>query len=125
MLRIDLGVEPYVDGVALQQATLQLRKELLQLDVMDVERPTKGAAPPGTRGMEATLLGTLVVTAGGNVLNAVMGIVANWAERWRKRGIEYVVVRLGDDEIVVTDPLAEDQRRLIEAFLARHAGDSR
>jgi hypothetical protein len=46
-LRIDLGVEPDADAAELDEATQQLRRELLELDVENVERPSAGPAPPG------------------------------------------------------------------------------
>ena len=43
-LRIEVGGEPDEDALALDEATRQLRLELLELDVEDVTRPT--ASPP-------------------------------------------------------------------------------
>lgn len=120
-LRIDLGLEPDAEAVELDEATLQLRRELLELDVEDVQRPSAGPAPSGTRGVEVALLGTLVVKATSEVVGAVVHAVAGWLARRPNRS---VTLEIDGDSIVVTDPSVDDQRRLIESFLARHGAAS-
>lgn len=120
-LRIDVGLERDADAAELDAATLLLRGELLQLDVEDVERPVEGASPPGARAAEAALVGTLVVTVASELVRAVVQAVAGWLHR---RPDRHVKLEIGDDSIEVSDPSAEDQRRLIEAFLSRHASPS-
>ena len=117
-VRIDVGVEPDADAADLDEATLQLRRELLELDVQDVERPAEGSPPPGARAVEAALLGTLVVTATQELVGAVVRAVAGWLARRPNRSVK---LEIAGDSIEVTDPSAEDQQRLIEAFLTRHA----
>lgn len=120
-LLIDVGVEPDVNAVELQRATLQLREELLRLDVEDVERPTEGPLPDGARGPEAVILGTLIVTASSELVKAVIHMVAAWTERRRKQGVvRHVTVAIDGYSIEVTGSSAEDQLCLIEAFLRRH-----
>lgn len=116
-LRIDVGVEPDADAAELDEATRQLRQELMELDVEDVERPSAGPAPPGTRAVEAALLGALVVTATQELVSAVVRAVTGWLGRRPGRTVK---LEIGGDSIELTDPSAEDQRRLIEAFLAHH-----
>jgi hypothetical protein len=116
-LRIDVGLEPDADAGELDAATLQLRRELLELDVEDVERPSAGPAPEGARAVEAALLGTLVVKTTSDVLGAVVHAIAGFLTRSPNRS---VTLEMHGDSIVVSNPSAEDQRRLIEAFLARH-----
>ena len=117
-LQIDVGVEPDADATELDEATLQLRRELLELDVETVERPTGRTPPPGTRAVEAAVLGTLVVTATRGLVGALVQAVVGWLGRRPNRSVKLAI---GEDSIEVTDPSLEDQRRLIEAFLARHA----
>jgi Effector Associated Constant Component 1 len=117
-LLIDVGVRPEADAGELDEATLQLRRELLELDVEDVKRPSAGPPPPGTRAVDAGLVGSLVVTASRELVGAVVRAVAGWLARRPDRSVKLAI---GDDSIEVTDPSAEEQRRLIEAFLARHA----
>jgi hypothetical protein len=123
-LRLDVGVEPESDATELDEATVELRRELLELDVDEVERPATGPPPPGARAAEASVLGALIVTATPEVVVAVVRTVAGWISRRLARGVKSVRVEIAGDSIEVTDPSDEDQRRLIEAFLARHATTS-
>jgi hypothetical protein len=118
LVRIEIGAEPDADTADLEKATLQLRRELLELDVQDVERPAEGSPPPGARAVEVALLGTLVVTATHELVGAVVRVVAGWLGRRPDRSVK---LEIAGDSIEVTNPSAEDQRRMIEAFLARHA----
>ena len=61
-LGIHVAVGPDADAEEVAEATLQLRRELLDLDVEAVELPRAGKAPPGTRAVELAALGALLVT---------------------------------------------------------------
>jgi hypothetical protein len=61
-LDIQVAVGPGDDAEEIAEATLQLRRELLDLDVDAVELPSAGEAPPGTRAVELAALGALAVT---------------------------------------------------------------
>jgi hypothetical protein len=117
-LRLDVGVEPDADAAELDQAASQLRQELLGLDVDAVERLRGQAPPPGTRAAEATLLGALVVDLGHEALAAVVRTIQSWIARRLDRSVK---VTLGEDSIELTNVSDEDQRRLIDSFVDRHA----
>jgi hypothetical protein len=120
-LRVDLSLEPDADAVELDDAALALREELLDLDVDAVERPASGPPPEGAKAVEAMILGTLLVEAGKDIIAVVVQTIAGWVGSGRSRS---VTVQLGDDKIEISDPSAEDQRRLIESFLARHVDEA-
>jgi hypothetical protein len=120
-LQIEVGVEPDADAAELDEATLQLRRELLELDVEDVERPVGEPPPPGTRAVEAAIVGTLVVTATSELVGAVVHAIAHWLGRRPGRSVKLAIA---GDSIEVTDPSAEEQRQLIAVFLARHTGSA-
>lgn len=61
-LGIQVIGEPDADPEEVAEATLQLRRELLDLDVGAVETPRAGEAPPGTRAVELLALGGLVLS---------------------------------------------------------------
>jgi hypothetical protein len=61
-LGIRVTVGPGADAEDVAEATLQLRRELLDLDVDAVELPSAGEPPPGSRTVELAALGALVVT---------------------------------------------------------------
>lgn len=117
-LRLDVAVETDADAAELDDAASQLQRELLELDVAAVERVPGERPPPGTRSGEATLLGGISVDLGRVALAAVIGAIQGWMAR---RSARKVTVTLGDDSIELTNVSDEDQRRLINAFLSRHA----
>jgi len=59
-----------------------------------------------------------VVTATQELVGAVVRVVMGWLGRRPGRAVK---LEIAGDSIEVTDPSSEDQRRLIEAFLAHHA----
>lgn len=110
-------LDPGADEAELEGRTLDLREELLELDVEEVRPPSAGPAPDGTRAVDAALLGTLVVTLGQEAIGTVVRAVAGWLSRG---GSHSVKLTLGDDSIELSDVSAADQRRMLETFLARH-----
>jgi hypothetical protein len=120
-LRLEIGLEPDADAAELDDAASQLRRELLELDVEAVERPPGEPPPPGTRAVEVALLGTLVVGAGRTAIAAVVHTIQAWVARTTSRTVK---LTLDGDSIEVTNASDDDQRRLIETFVARHASSS-
>jgi hypothetical protein len=120
-LEISVALEPDADAAELDQATAQLREELLALDVDAVERPPGEPPPPGTRAVEAALLGTLLVGLGRETIAAVVRTIEAWVARRSSRTVK---VTLGEDSIELDNVSEADRRRLIESFVARHASSS-
>lgn len=116
-LRIELDADADAGAEERDELTRALRAELLDLDVESVERP-ETPAPDGARGAGAVELGTLLVTFGQGALGLVTGTIARWVQR---RGGRSVTLELDGDRIELSGVSAEDQRRLIETFVARHA----
>jgi hypothetical protein len=117
-LRLDIGLQPDAEAAELEDAALQLRLELLELDVEAVERPAGAAPPPGARGPEVALLGALLVNAGQGAIRAVVRTIQGWVERTSSRSVK---VTLDGDTIELTNASDDAQRQLVESFLARHA----
>jgi hypothetical protein len=118
-LGIQLAAGPDDDAQQLGEATLQLRRELLDLDVEAVEAPRAGEPPPGTRAVELAALGTLVVTvAQSKLLGAVVATVRSWLAGQSKRGIK---LELDGDVLELTGVSSREQQRLAEEWLRRHA----
>jgi hypothetical protein len=69
------------------------------------------------------MLGTIVVTVTREAVEAVVKATASWLGR-RTNSSESLKLEIDGDSIEITNPSAEDQRRLIEAFLARHVAGS-
>ena len=78
-LEVKVAVGPGGDAEELAQATRQLRRELLDLDVDSVETPPAGEPPAGSRAVDVATLGALVVNmADSQLLAAVIGAVRSW-----------------------------------------------
>src|SRR4051812_5655287 len=108
------------DADDLDVATGALRRELLELDVEGVRRPT-AAAPDGTRGGAAAELGSLVVSIASQpaIVTAVLATVGRWV---KGRDTRRARIQIGDDVLELEGVSTDDQQRLLDAFVARHAG---
>ena len=119
MTQILLGVaEDDSDDRRNEELALQLRRELLDLDVESVE-PLSADAPEGTRSGLATVAGALVATLGSTPYSAVGAAVLGWIKR---SPVERSVrIEIDGDVIDARNVDSEAQAKLIEAFVARHA----
>jgi hypothetical protein len=115
---LDLHVYPEPgDGAGdLEELTLLLRGELLDLDVAAVERRSDEAPPPDAKGL-AAVAGWLVVQLGPEALRVVLAKVADWAAR-NDRGVE---VTIGGETLKLTRATREQQQRIIDGWLAQQA----
>lgn len=116
-LQVAIRADDDVEEIA--QATLQLRRELLDLDVDAVEVPAAGEAPPGARAVDVAALGALAVNlADPQLLAAVVAAVRSWLTGSSRRSIK---LQLGGDALELTRVSSKEQRRLTDEWLARHA----
>jgi hypothetical protein len=117
-LRVDVEVGPDGDPEEVTQATLQLRRELLGLDVDAVEVPGAGEPPPGSRAVDVSALGALVVNiADSQLLAAVVATIRSWLAGSSRRSIK---LQLDGDALELTGVSSKEQRRLTDEWLARH-----
>lgn len=115
---LQVVVGPDGDAEEIAQATLQLRRELLDLDVDAVEAPQAGEPPPGSRAVDVAALGALVVNlADSQLLAAVVAAVRSWLAGSSRRSIK---LQLGGDALELTGVSSKEQRRLTDEWLARH-----
>jgi hypothetical protein len=119
--RLTLVIErgPDVDAEELDHLARQLRDQLLQLDVEDVQALRDGEAPPGSKAVDPASVGAMVVTLATAAIPGVIGIVQGWL---RGRPAAGVKVTLGRDSIELTNATAAEIEQLTRAFLARHPG---
>lgn len=120
-LRLEIGLGADAEAAEFNDAASQLRSELLELDVDSVRAPSGGPAPPGTRGIEAAEIGTLLVAAGRAAIGPVVQAIQSWIARRSSRSVKLTI---DGDSIELTNASADDQRQLIESFLTRHAPES-
>jgi hypothetical protein len=117
-LGIQVAAGPDADPEEVAEATLQLRRELLDLDVDAVELPRAGQPPPGTRAVELTALGALVVTvAQSPLLGPVVAAVRSWLAGSSQRSIK---LELDGDVLELTGMSSKEQQRLVDEWLGRH-----
>ena len=107
------------DPEEIASLTSQLGRELLQLDLESVEQATTGPAPEGSKGVPLPAAGTLLVrlTASVPIPTAVVRTLQSWLIRRPGRSLE---LTLDGDLLKVTAISADEQRRLIDAWIARH-----
>ncbi len=104
------------DDEELDELTSQLRRELLELDVQSVERPSR-AAPPGTRSAGALAIGELIVHAATApaLVTAVVAVVQGWLRRAGRRSAR---IEVNGKVLDVKGISAADQHEVIAAFVA-------
>ena len=118
-LGVQVVIGPDGDAEEIAEATFQLRRELLDLDVDSVEIPGAGEPPPGSRAVDVAALGALVVhLADSQLLAAVVTAVGSWLAASSRRSIK---LRLGGGDLELTGVSSQEQRRLTDEWLARHA----
>jgi hypothetical protein len=117
---IDAG--PDHDAEELLDLTQRLRDELLELDVDEVALAREGEAPPGAKGIELLAIGGLVVRFARNapILRAVIDTTVAWLARQQARS---VTLSLDGDTLEVSGISSDEQQRLIDLWVARHADD--
>jgi hypothetical protein len=115
-LTVQVWPEPGGDDEELADLTARLRGELLDVDVDAVESLTEADAPEWAKGLGA-LVGWLAVRLSWTRAREVISAAREWAGR-NNRVIE---VSYGGDSLKVTGVTSEQQERLIDDWLARHA----
>jgi hypothetical protein len=113
--------EEGADDERLDALTGYLRKDLLLLDVDDVQRAA-GEAPSGSRAVDVAALGALVVTLGSTAtgLKDVIATVRGWLSRGG--GVRRTVkIEIDGDVLELSEVSAAEQDRLVNLFVDRHA----
>jgi hypothetical protein len=102
------------------ELTQRLRAELLELDVDAVELEAGGEAPEGTKGAELLAIGGLAVkfVLNSAVLKSVVESTTAWLGRQQARSVK---LTLDGDTLELTGVSSEDQSRLADQWIARHA----
>jgi hypothetical protein len=116
--------EDGADAERLDAITGYVRRELLQLDVEDVDRTAVGDVPQGARAIDVIALGGLVVSLG-RTATGVQAVVAA-VRRWLSGGDgvrRTVKIEIGGDVLELSEVSVGEQDRLVDLFVRRHAGD--
>lgn len=118
-----LDAGPDYEGEELFQLTQGLRGELLELDVDAVGLGAEGDAPDGAKGAELLAIGGLVVKFALNsaVLKSVVDTTVAWLGRQKARSVK---LTLDGDTLELSGVSSDEQSRLVEQWIDRHAGAS-
>jgi hypothetical protein len=118
--RLVLAIEGAPDSDLEELARLgsQLRRQLLEMDVDDVELVREGEAPAGAKAADPAAIGALAVTLAPAAIQGVIGLVRGWA---RHRPVSSIKVTLGHDSLELTNASPEQLDQLTRAFIARHS----
>ena len=123
-LRIQVS-EDGADAERLDALTAYLRRDLIELDVDDVTALAAGPPPPGSRAIDATAVGALMVALGSSAdgLRSVVSAIQAWLGRGS--GVRRTIrLELGGDALELSQASAADQERLIGLFISRHSEPS-
>jgi hypothetical protein len=111
-LAIQVEAGPDGDAEEVAQATLRLRRELLDLNVGVVEPQREGEPPPGSRAVDIAAIGTLMVNIiEPQLLAAVVAAVRSWLTGSSRRSVK---LGLGGDVLELTGVSSKEQRRLTD-----------
>lgn len=115
---LDAGLDS--DAEELFELTQRLRGELLGLDVDAVGLRAPGEAPDGAKGAELLAFGGLAIQFAlkSPVLRSVVDTTVAWLGRQQARSVK---LTLDGDTLEVTGVSSDEQSRLVEQWVARHA----
>ena len=117
-LRLKIDPSPEVDNEKLEQVTRDLRKELMELDVENVDFETVGEAPKDAKG-DVITFGTLLMTlvTSGGVLTSVFNTLQSWLTRHERSKI---IIEEDGDKFEVTGNPSQEQQKMFYAWINRH-----
>lgn len=120
VLELELSLVGLDDEEELEELTGVLRRQLLELDVEDVQRVRGEKPPEEARSIDALTVGSLVVTLakGAASLAPLIQTVRAFVSRDARREVE---IEIDGDRLSLKGASSEEQERLVAAFLARHA----
>jgi hypothetical protein len=116
VVQFDAG--PEADLRELADLTALLRSDIEEVvDVESVRLGGGGDVPAGAKSGDPVMWGTLVVSVvSSGALTALINLASNWVGRQRSGTVR---VKVGDDELELAGASSDDQRRLVDAWLAR------
>ena len=119
-MRVDLYDEG-LDPAEVEELTIALRGELLQLDdVEDVTSAPGGPAPPGSRAIGLIALGSMIVSAKPTVeaIARVVGVLRDWLGRRSRQGAPSSTLRITvNGQTLELTPTAGQQAALVQEFI--------
>lgn len=122
-LEVQVGLGDETDPEELAEITARLRRELLELDVADVELVDAGEPPEGAKAVEAIVLGALLVrlAKGAGSLPGVVAAIQGWLGNKAGRTVK---LQIDGDTIELTGASERNQKRLVDMWVERHSAPS-
>jgi hypothetical protein len=109
------------DDERLEEMALQLRAELLALEVESVQPAVAGEAPTDSRSALAAVAGALTVSLQPTMatIGGVVAVVREWLRR--SGGQRTVRIEIDGDTLELGGASAEVQQKLVDDWIARHS----
>jgi hypothetical protein len=119
-LLVALEPEAGADPEETDRLGRSLRRELRSLDVDDVSPVPAGAAPHGSKGVDAASATELLVTlsASGGVFAMVVATVKDWLAR--RSGGHKITLSIDGDTLELDGASPAERAELIDTFVRRH-----
>jgi hypothetical protein len=119
-LQLSIEAGPDVYDEELGRLVNSLRSELLELDVERADSLAVGDTPDGARGVEALMLGALVVrqVRRPETLKSVVRAIRGWLRGHRGRRVR---IELDGDVLELSSASDEEHDRLVTNWIERHA----
>ena len=117
VVRVEL-LDPDSDPETRDVLMLDLREELVQLDVESVSTVPGGPAPPGSKGLDMAAAAALLVQVQGSItaLSVLVSAVRTWLRRGKDPGAS-VKLTIGEQTLELSHATSEQQDRLVQEFL--------
>ncbi len=118
-LGLSIETDSEADAEELAKLAVDLREQLLELDIESADPATGGQAPPGTRAGEVFAAGavTVMLALSKKLLTALTETVQSWVSLSGGRSVK---LELDGDVLEVTGITRGDQRELIQVWIDRH-----
>lgn len=112
-LGLCIETDPKVEADELARLAVQLRQELLELDIESVEPATAGTPPPGARTGELLTAGALIVMLLRSpvLFELLIKTVQAWISRGGERSVE---LEINGDKLKLTGVSRRDQHEVIQ-----------
>jgi membrane-associated two-gene conflict system component 1 (EACC1) len=117
-IKLGLGVEAETDSEEIDELARGLRREIAELDFVEVRQMEVADAPAGAKSGSAVAVGMMVVTLvqGAGGIAAITGIVQSWLARSSGRIVE---LEIDGDKIRITGASSDAEERLIDEWIGR------
>ena len=110
---------PDTDAEELDDLTTGLRRDPLEIDVQPVI-PDEGSDPPlEAKAAEVLTIGAVAISVSPVLIASVVRLMESWI---KNRPVRKLTLLIDNDRLEISHPSRSEQQLLVEAFIAKHAG---